>query len=308
MVLDAPFQQFYSTFESLLSKLSAPLAFAGLPLTTSSDPKTDVPVPPSPKAPKPPKPLEPVPSMDYFQLISRAALRAVNSNGYPSNPSESFYVVPTTGGTTSYAEIMNRADREEIRTLRNHHRHTSDLSNITEDDFLDARSTILPDRQASTGNRRGTTNEAKVNGKTMEELALENETLKHLSDTLSRRLHVFEMSSQTSTAALAQSIRSMPRSPLATPENSRKNVTKDTDQDTRSKSGADRTSTRIQELEEILKRTDAKARKREEENLKLRETVGKYKEKWDNLKAGAKARRAGQGDQGHTGRERNEDG
>lgn len=203
---------------------------------------------------------------------------------------------------------MNRADREEVRALRNYQRHTSSLSNITEDDFVDARSTILPDRRTSTGSRRGTTNEAKVNGKTMEELALENETLKHLSDTLSRRLHVFEMSSQTSTAALAQSIRSMPRSPLATPEHSRKTATKDTNPDAKTKSGADRTSTRIQELEEILKRTDAKARKREEENLKLRETVGKYREKWDNLKAGAKARRAGQGEQGHMGRERSEDG
>ena len=204
---------------------------------------------------------------------------------------------------------MNRADREEVRALRHHHRHTSSLSNIAEDDFVDARSTILPDRRTSTGNRRGTTNEAKVNGKTMEELALENETLKHVSDTLSRRLHVFEMSSQTSTAALAQSIRSMPRSPLATPEHSRRTATtKDTDPDAKPKSGADRTSARIQELEEILKRTDARARKREEENLKLRETVGKYREKWDNLKAGAKARRAGQGEQGHVGRERSEDG
>ena len=250
--------------------------------------------------------------MDYSQLISRAALRAVNSSGYPSNPAESFYVVPTTGGTISYAEIMNRADREEIRALRSHHRHTSNLSNITEDDFVDARSTILPDRRTSTGtgtgNRRGTTNEPKVNGKTMEELALENETLKHLSDTLSRRLHVFEMSSQTSTAALAQSIRSMPRSPLATPEHSRKAASRETEQDTNTRSGKDGTSTRIEELEEILRKADAKARKREEENVKLRETLGKYREKWDTLKAGAKARREGQREQGDRARDRLDDG
>ena len=42
-VSDAPFQQFYSTFESLISKLSAPLAFAGLPLTTPASPKPPAP-------------------------------------------------------------------------------------------------------------------------------------------------------------------------------------------------------------------------------------------------------------------------
>jgi hypothetical protein len=50
-------------------------------------------------------------------------------------------------------------------------------------------------------------------------------------------------------------------------------------------------SKRLVELEDILRKSDARARKREEENLKLRETIGKYKEKWESLKAGAKARR-----------------
>lgn len=280
---DAPFQQFYSTFESLISKLSAPLAFAGLPLTTptttaATPAPSEPPTKPSKPTPSPPKP-SPA-SIDYSQLISRAALRAVGpSSGH--NPSESFYVVPTTGGTVSYAEIMNRIEREENRHSRGSHRRN--LSSATnEDDFVDARSTILSDRLSPTTHRFHP-NEATINGKTMEEISLENQALKHLSDTLSKRLHVFEMSAQTSSAALAQSIRSLQRSPLSTPENSRGK--------TASRRDGDGANKRIAELEEILRKSDADNRRRKEENLRLRDTIAKYREKWENLKAGAKARR-----------------
>ncbi|EXJ63137.1 hypothetical protein A1O7_03582 [Cladophialophora yegresii CBS 114405] len=300
---DAPFQQFYATFESLISKLSAPLAFAGLPLTTPSTPKarptSSLPSPKQPKQPSQPTPAPP--SVDYSQLISRAALRAVSGGG-PTNPSESFYVVPTTGGTISYAEIMSRAEREEARAgLRGHHRQTSNLTNISEDDFVDAQSTILPAPAGppSRFRRSGHGQEdVKVNGKTMEELALENQALKHLSDTLSKRLHVFEMSAQTSSAALAQSIRSLHnRSPMLSPENSRgkpplsgKLLGIDSNPSGHHQTD-EATQRRIAELEEILRKSDARARKKEEENVKLKETITKYRDKWDSLKAGAKARR-----------------
>ncbi|KIW26792.1 uncharacterized protein PV07_06598 [Cladophialophora immunda] len=310
---DAPFQQFYTTFESLVSKLSAPLAFAGLPLTVaaaSKPPPAPSQIPPkAPKAVSRPTPAAPL--VDYSQLISRAALRAVSGTGNnPSNPSESFYVVPTTGGTISYAEIMSRAEREEARAglrAHGHRRQPSNLSNISEDDFVDAQSTILPAPGNAPLSRfaraRGVADEIKVNGKTMEELALENQALKHLSDTLSRRLHVFEMSAQTSSAALAQSIRSLHnRSPMLSPENSRgKTISGKMGLDSGGMVGIgnsggggnrDTTQRRIAELEEILRKSDARARKREEENVKLKETITKYREKWDSLKAGAKARRA----------------
>ncbi|OCT54689.1 hypothetical protein CLCR_02879 [Cladophialophora carrionii] len=297
---DAPFQQFYATFESLISKLSAPLAFAGLPLTTPSTPKASPkPSLPSPKQPKQPaRPTPAAPSVDYSQLISRAALRAVSGGG-STNPSESFYVVPTTGGTISYAEIMSRAEREEARAgLRGHHRQASNLTNISEDDFVDAQSTILPAPSGPPSRfRRGGQEDVKVNGKTMEELALENQALKHLSDTLSKRLHVFEMSAQTSSAALAQSIRSLHnRSPMLSPENSRGKPLsgKLLGFDSNPSGGHhpdEATQRRIAELEEILRKSDARARKKEEENIKLKETITKYRDKWDSLKAGAKARR-----------------
>lgn len=293
---DAPFQQFYSTFESLLSKLSAPLAFAGIPLTST---------PPTSQSTQPVQASKPSPSarqratealqssIDYSQLISRAALRAVRNDDPHSshNPSESFYVVPTSGGTTSYADIMNRAEREGARAFRDHRRNFSNASN---DDFVDASSTILSPPVISGG--RGNT-EPKVDGKTMEELALENKALKHLSDTLSKRLHVFEMSAQTSSAALAQSIRSLHLSPMTTPENSRgkaKTSSAFTPEHIQGATAAIETvrlNSRISELEEILRKSDARVKKREEENAKLRDMLVKYRDKWEGLKAGAKARR-----------------
>ena len=208
---------------------------------------------------------------------------------------EAFYYVPTSGGTMTYAESLNRVNRAETHALR-HTRIPSTLSNISEDDFVDAQSTIFSQQPAP----RNNTNEPKVDGKTMEELVLRNKGLEQQLELVVRRLHVFEMSSQTSTAALAQSIRLMPKSPLATPEASRTH-TKGTG--TAGKQFAnDAVSGRVAELEEILKKNDQKARKRDEENAKLRETLGKYREKWDNLKAGAKARREGQNrDRGGSG-------
>lgn len=81
---DEPFTKFYSTFENLVSKITAPLAFAGLPLK------------------------EPEEDPDLKRIISRAALRAVREER--GNPAESFYVVPSTGGTVSYAGIVGRDD------------------------------------------------------------------------------------------------------------------------------------------------------------------------------------------------------
>ena len=227
--------------------------------------------------------------MDYSSLISPAALRAVR-DGIPSNPSESFYVVPTTGGTLSYADIMSRAERETRQASRDHVREPSGLS---EDDFYDARTTVPSveslDRQTAGSVRRTATLSADtktVNGKTMEELSLENQALKHLADKLSKRLHVFELSSQSSSAALAQSIRSLQRSPLTTPENSGRGG---------SARGAsdDKTKARIAELEEILKKTDRENQRRRDDNTKLRETLRTYRARWDKLKEGAKARREG---------------
>ena len=275
---DAPFQQFYSTFESLISKLSAPLAFAGLPLTspTTSKPLSNATASKT-RRPKTP-PISSTTPVDYSQLISRAALNALRDGPPHHNPAESFYVVPTTGGTISYAEVMSRAEREQAG--HGHHRALSGISETTSDDFVDARSTILDPKRPSS--RKGTGNEARV----IEEQGMQIDALKRHIDALSKRLHVFELSSQSSTAALAQSIRSLPRSPGITPENSR------------GKSGSNAESKRVAELEALLEKNNAELRKRKEESAELKTVVKRYREKWEKLKEGARARRGQEGGPG----------
>lgn len=296
---DVPFQQFYNTFESLMSKLSAPLAFAGLPLVSGATA--------TPQQHKPAKPTEPLPQTserdpDYTQLISRAALRAVHDGQSSStNPTESFYVVPSTGGTISYADIMTRADRE-VSALR----HTPHLSNVSEDnveDFVDANETLPPattnsqDAEQKPNPSRPprsmplfapSPNANTINGKSLEELSIENASLKKATDNLCRRLHVFEASAQSSSAALAQSIRSMTaRSNPPTPETSQ-GKTPRADNKTAAEG-------RIAELEDILRKSDRELARRERENVKLKETVGRYRERWEKLKEGARVRRDGGG-------------
>jgi hypothetical protein len=268
---DAPFQQFYSTFENLISKLSAPLAFAGLPLTSPTASKTpSIASATKPKRPQTP-PISSTTPVDYSQLISRAALNALRDGPAHHNPAESFYVVPTTGGTISYAEVMSRAEHEQS----GHRRTLSGISETTSDDFIDARSTVLggkrpPSRKGPLGN------ESRI----IEEQSMQIDALKRHIDALSKRLHVFELSSQSSTAALAQSIRSLPRSPGITPENSR---------------GKEKESKRIAELEALLEKNAAELRKRKEESAELKTVVKRYREKWEKLKEGARARRGQDG-------------
>jgi hypothetical protein len=75
--VDQPFQRFYSTFEGLLSKLSAPLAFAGLPLRFD---ETALPETQNDKAEN----LEEAIAEPDVKKSSKAALRAVKeeSGGY----------------------------------------------------------------------------------------------------------------------------------------------------------------------------------------------------------------------------------
>lgn len=273
---DAPFQHFYSTFESLMSKLSAPLAFAGLPLTSPYASKSpSISSTTKSRRPKTP-PISSNTPVDYSQLISRAALNALRDGHSHHNPTESFYVVPTTGGTISYAEVMSRAEREQA-SGHHHQRTLSGISEATADSFVDARSTILdPNSKRPTSRKGATGNEARI----IEEQGMQITALKRHIDALSKRLHVFELSSQSSTAALAQSIRSLPRSPVVTPENSRGKS-----------NGGGAESKRIKELEALLEKNAAELRKRREESAELKSVVKRYREKWDKLKEGARARR-----------------
>ncbi|KAJ9639536.1 hypothetical protein H2201_002809 [Coniosporium apollinis] len=317
---DEPFQKFFSTFESLFTKLSAPLAFAGLPLDAStpsvvpSVPTTTAPAAaPATSIPHTRATTEP----EYSQLFSRAALRALredkhNTHGTPFGGAESFYLVPTSGGTVSYADIL----------AHHHHGHPlphpplpgvpeeSGSGNI--DEFVDAREDPqTPDspRSVRTVAKAGGAAMAKakqevyVATKTREELELENGALRQLLDTQSRRLAMWEASSQSQSMALAQSIHRAPHPPYATsPASSRRpSLALPADNDPTATPAAivEPTTTALRDLEDRLRIAQQEnaqlAREAERvmrENEKLQTVLGRYREKWEVLKQGAKERRS----------------
>ena len=331
---DEPFQRFYSTFEGLISKISAPLAFAGLPLGTDSQDSARQKAPADTKLDRRPaardrSQREP----DVSKLISRAALRAIqdtNGSSNYGNAAESFYVVPTTGGTISYAGILSRAEKE---TRRN--------SVEEEEDFVDARETPpSPEYLQNTGqgkprwgmNGRGPSGSTGGNNKrgtkTLEELQMENQALKHLSDTLSKRLHMWEVNAQSSSMALQQSLRAMHQhhqqhqgsannTAVSTPNRQVSPSASTAGPSTGLGPGAGGTGTgptlqthpatapspsgtaapdadpRIKELEELIRRSEREFERVGRENEKLKEVVARYRERWEKLKEGARVRREG---------------
>jgi len=173
-----------------------------------------------------------------------------------------------------YASILARGghfpsfDRDGTRT-------SEDL-----DEFVDARETPGPPSPQMTRSGKRVAS----NTKTMEELHLENEGLRALLDNVSRRLFEFEMGAQTSSIALHQSIRaSMKQSPAA------------------SVTGGDAEG-RLAVMEEKVKEGKKELERMGKENEKLKGVVGRYRERWEKLKEGARVRREG------TGRAGDEDG
>lgn len=108
----------------------------------------------------------------------------------------------------------------------------------------------------------------------MEELQLENEAMKTLFDQASRRLLEFEMSAQSSSVALQRSIRQL-------------NV--------HSAEGGGNENKEMEEKlrgmeEQVLVRVKEMA-KVERENEKLKGVVERYRDRFESIKAGARARR-----------------
>ncbi|GAW12106.1 hypothetical protein ANO14919_014640 [Xylariales sp. No.14919] len=275
---DEGFSRFYSAFGSIINKISAPLAFAGLPLISeeSSD-EQNPPAPPEIVTQKrirarhsAPNPTDP----DIQKLYSKAALRAVAREGQSTN--DSFYVVPTSGHTASYASILTFADKEKRRMEASAHAAMGNLpEDPDEDDFVDARESQMSHSPALK-KREGKGNTDNI----VEELYLENKSLKDMIDLLSKRLHAFESMSQNSGMRLAESMRLMrPGSPLLPA----------------SKPGVSE-EVFVREIGELRQQNQALIRQNEElekSYTKARANLIRYREKWDQLKAGAKARRAG---------------
>lgn len=302
---DESFQRFYSTFEGLISKLSAPLAFASLPLGTDpsahqrrqSGQKSGAETKLDRHSAAADRPNYSQNNPDVNKLVSSAALRAIkDKNGsVPSgNVAESFYVVPTAGGMLSYAGILSRAEKEAQKEHLEDH----------DDDFVDAR-----EEQSSPETLRGSTRGSKSGKKaapsstpgtkTLEELQMENNALKQLSDTLSKRLHMWEVNAQSSSMALHQSLRAMQGQPVASPPVHATSPAASAAPDVSAPSNAE-TDSRVRELEELVRRGEKKLERVEHDNEKLKNIVGRYRERWEKLKGDAKFRRVDNGNDGRS--------
>ncbi|KAL8632538.1 hypothetical protein Q9189_001690 [Teloschistes chrysophthalmus] len=312
---DELFNKFYSTFESLFSRISSPLAFAGLPLNPDEPTAPSTPnisssstlpkaassspnnAPPQKASSSRHRPLEASQRAsadpDYSALFSRAALRAVAEEHGPGSvgANESFYVVPTSGHTLAYADILARQHHErrqlDYRAAKPNGEADDDDFEGDEELFVDARETPGPPSPEMNRRRGGKQKGGAAAGtRTMEELQLENETMKTLLDQTSRRLLEFEMSAQSSSVALQRSIRQLSHANKGA---------------SASASAVEGEKEREREAEERMRRMEEEVlgkvkemKRMERENEKLKGVVGRYRDRFESIKAGARARRSGE--------------
>ena len=167
-----------------------------------------------------------------------------------------------------YASILAR-DRHNFPAFeRDGTRNSEDM-----DEFVDARETPGPPSPLMTrsGKPLPGAKAAGSNNKTMEELQLENEGLRSYLDNVTRRLHEFEVGAQASSFAFQQSIKaSMRQSPAA------------------SQAGFN-----VENLEERIREARMEMERMRTENEKLKGVIGRYRERWEKLKEGARFRREG---------------
>ncbi len=164
-----------------------------------------------------------------------------------------------------YASILARDRHTFSGVERDGTRNSEDL-----DEFVDARETPGPPSPVM---MRGAKAGAKMAGsnKTMEELQLENEGLRSYLDNVTRRLHEFEVGAQASSFAFQQSFKaSMRQSP-----------------------GASQAGSNVDNLEERIREAKMEMEKVRTENEKLKGVIGRYRERWEKLKEGARVRREG---------------
>jgi small-conductance mechanosensitive channel len=131
------------------------------------------------------------------------------------------------------------------------------------------------------------------NPKTVEELQMENQALKQLSDTLSKRLHMWEVNAQSSSLALQQSLRLMHHHNTGSPEQLAQGSSAATSPVAQMSSAPAMSEDRkVKELEELARRNQQELDRVAQENEKLKNVLGRYRDRWEKLKEGAKTRRA----------------
>jgi hypothetical protein len=278
------FNAFYSSFETIFSKLPASLAFAGLPLANQPQPE------PEPRASRKPRHTTSARASndpDLSTIFSAATLRAVREDaGQGFGAHESFYVVPERDG------------RSQRRYPRGDHDEEDDGDAGSDPEFVDAKESLANSLSSVPGSprysrassnlassRKITTKKPQqatlsAGGKTMEELELENNFLKKLIDSQAGRLQMWEASAQSQSMALAQSLR-LTRPAAAAADQAK----------------APAEAERIRELEDMvnaerLQKESAEHRveKLRKENDRLLGVLGKYRDKWEMLKESARQR------------------
>jgi hypothetical protein len=331
------FRRFYSAFGGVISAISAPLAFTSLPL----NPTAPAPVsePPkenqtsktksrnqSPEASRTVKSSIP----DLAALISQPALRALREDGAPPlGPNESFYLVPTSGGTVTYASVL----RDPNAHLNPIEEGSGSMRGSSHEEFVDARESVGPPsptkarRPHSRGNSTtGVTAQRTIPAgrgaglKTMEELALENDTLKAVIDKQAERIQMWELNSQNSFNALAQSFRARGpgRDPNALAQALGLNAVPALPSPPLPQPPQQDAAKRIADLEAALAAATAKANDLMGNNEQLAKTnernmqvLSRYREQWEKLKAGARKkeleRRERKGGEEEMGKEEGEE-
>jgi len=280
---DEGYSRFYSTFGSLFNRLSAPLAFAGLPLIAEESMSESTPTAEQaiPRRHRGRVSQVSSPDPELSKVYSKAALRALSRDGH--GPNDSFYVVPKTGHTVSYANILSFDQKEKRRIAASIHGDDDLLEDPDEDDFVDARESQFG-LSPAIRKRLGKSKTEKELQNVVEELFIENQGLKDMLDKLSKRLHAFEANAQNSHMALQESIRFLrPGSPLSSSGTAK------------APAGEDALSSRNKELEERLALATEQMEKMERDRSRMERNLDVYRDKWEKLKAGAKARREAQG-------------
>ena len=153
-------------------------------------------------------------------------------------------------------------------------------SRLTDDDdaFVDA-----PEQPP----RRAPPNRPAGSAKTMEELQVENETLKAVAIDLGDRLRAFEMGAQRSSMALHMSVRAM-QSPSGSTAQVRG----------AGERAVGEQEARVRELEEEVRSGRKEMKRLGRENVKLMGVVERYRERWEILKDGARERLRSDGKEG----------
>lgn len=308
---DGGFQSFYKRFGGFLEKLPASLAFTGLPLTAESaqeaaeqQEKLEK-IESKQKPEKQPTRVRATDEPDLANIYSKAAFRVIKEEGGTLGIQDSFYWVPPTGGTNSYANVLSSSgvvgegatERHHATLARQGSSHVPETigEEDADNEFVDAReeqgASGPPSPRSSRHKSRTSTSAGRrpsaASAKTLEELELENGALRQLLDTQSRRLQMWEASSQSQGHVLAQSMRVI--RPEKTISSSAAQDHAHTDAkavagEVRQRELEDQLHAALVDRDTLAHQNDKLARVNEQQ-LAL---IGRYRAKWEQLKAGAR--------------------